>query len=106
MNKHSRLAFALIAFALFAIAGCTGDEINPLDDVVAERFLGSAPVSVSGPDADNDGAVDAATDMLTGRRFDLTPSGFTIASGDVSSTAPAGSDFGVAGGELDVDGDQ
>jgi hypothetical protein len=106
MSKHSRIFLAVLAFAIAAITSCTGAEIDPGDNVVAGRFIGGTAVSVSGPDADDPNAVSIADDMVDGRRFDLTPSGITIASGDVSSEAPAGSDFGIANGTLDVSGDQ
>jgi hypothetical protein len=105
MTNHSRIfAFAILA-AIALLSACnSGPGLG--DNVIAERFLGSAPVAVSGPDAGNDAAVDEAAEMLTGRRFDLTPSGFTISSGPVNSLGPASSDYGVAGGTLGVSGDQ
>ena len=105
MSKHSRIALTLTAFAVMLGASCTGPLPVPTDDVVAGRFVGSSPVSVSGPDSDDPEILSITDDMVSGRRFDLTPSGFTIASGDVTSEAPAGSDFGIADGELDVAGD-
>jgi hypothetical protein len=106
MKMHSRIAsLILIAIALVA-AGCTGADELPFGDVAAERFLGSAPLDISGPDADDPAITGIASDMVSERRFDLTPSGFTISSGNVNSTAAAGSDFGVGGGTLDVSGDQ
>jgi hypothetical protein len=105
MSKHSRIAILFTVLAIAVLSSCTGSDLGSIGNVAADRFVGSAPVNVSGPDADNGTVVSIADDMVTGRRFDLTPSGFAIASGDVSSTAPAGSDFGVAGGTLDVSGD-
>jgi len=103
MNKLSVVP-VLTLFAALVLSACQSGG-GGLQNSIAQQFLGSAPVSVSGPDADNEAAVNASEDMVTGRRFDLTPSGFTIASGNVNSTAAAGSDFGVAGGTLDVSGD-
>src|SRR5687767_10349817 len=108
MLKHSLAFLTALALTAFLLPACDtlgGGLFDPVEELVAERFVGSGPINVSGPDADNDEAVDVASDMLTGRRFDLTPDGFTISSGDVSSEAPAGSDFGVEDGTLDVDGD-
>ena len=106
MSKHSRIAIAVLSLVALGVTSCIGSGIDLGDNVAANFFVGSASVNVSGPDADNPTAVAIADDMVQGRRFDLTPSGFTIGSGDVSSEAPAGSDFGVADGTLDVSGDQ
>ena len=105
MSKHSLIAAIILALAI-AATSCIGSGVELGDNVVAERFLGSSPVSVSGPDSDDGTMVSIADDMVSGRRFDLTPSGFTIASGDITSEAPPGSDFGVSDGTLDVSGDQ
>lgn len=104
MSKHSRTAFALLVCTIL-LSACTGGGQALGDNVAANFFVGSVSVDVSGPDADDPAKVAIADDMVQGRRFDLTPSGFTIASGDVTSEAPAGSDFGVANGTLDVAGD-
>jgi hypothetical protein len=103
MTKHYLLSGLLGALLLMA-GGCISGG-GKLENVIAQRFLGSAPVSVSGPDAGNAGAADEAADMLTGRRFDLTPTGFTISSGPVDSEGAAFSDYGIGSGTLDVEGD-
>jgi hypothetical protein len=105
MSKHSRIATALLALAILA-ASCTGGGPDLGGNVAANFFVGSAAVNVSGPDADDPTAVSIADDMVEGRRFDLTPSGFSIASGDVSGQAAPGSDFGISDGTMAVSGDE
>ncbi len=106
MVKHSRFFLSAIAAAAFALLSACDSGPSLGNNVFAERFLGSAPVNISGPDAGNAGAEDAAADMLTGRRFDLTPTGFTINSGPVQSEGSGGSDYGIGSGTLGVSGDQ
>ena len=71
MSKHSRIAILLFMLAVLAVAGCTGADDLPFGNVAADRFLGSGPLNITGPDADDPEVAGIASDMVTGRRFDL-----------------------------------
>jgi hypothetical protein len=94
------------ALAALALSACNseGDDFDL--DLKADSFLGGTPSNVSGPDADNADATDEASAMLTGRKFDFTPNGFTLASGNVNSEPVENSDYGIAGGTMSLDGDE
>jgi hypothetical protein len=95
-----RPAFAALA-AVLILSSCGGTDIE--QQLGANLFLGGSVSSFSGPDGADTFAQDTARDALTGASFDLTPSGFTLSSGPVSSDS--GGTFGLGSGTLGVDGD-
>jgi hypothetical protein len=96
------LGLALIAFAALLLAGCGGS-----DPVVqhAQALLGGSLSNFGGAAGADLDARAVAREMATGRSYDFMPSGFTVAAGAVTSTAPSGSDFGDGAGTLTVNGD-
>lgn len=87
---------------LFWLASCGGGT-GSQDLLGANSFLGGSLSNFTGPDGADTSAQDTARDVLGGASFDLTPSGFTLSSGPVSSDS--GGTFGLGSGTLDISGD-
>jgi hypothetical protein len=100
-----RTLFLIMLALLGLLLTACDTEGDDLADLRADTFTGGTPTNVSGPDADNDAARAEAEAMLAGRNFELTPGGFSLSSGPVNSEPVDGSDYGVAGGDLSLDGD-
>jgi hypothetical protein len=92
---------AVLAAVMFA--ACGGSSIDLVQH--ANSFDGGALSNYGGADGENADARAIAREMASGRNYDFTPSGFTIAAGDASSNGPNGSPFGVGNGSLAVSGD-
>jgi len=103
--KFGRLALlglATLAASAVALASCGSG--TSLLDMKAKSFEGGSLSNFGGADGGNTADRNIAKEMAEGRNFDFTPTGFTFASGPVSSSSEGG-DFGFGGGSMAVDGD-
>jgi hypothetical protein len=95
------LRIIFLCTLLFLLTGCGGSD--PLD-LFAESFTGGQLSGFSGAGSSDPNGRATAEELTEERSFDLTPGGFEIESGTISSEPPAGSQFGVGSGSLNVDG--
>lgn len=100
-RKASLVLLLLLSVLSLGLSSCGGTEA-----VVehAQLLLGGSLSNFSGPDGADPDLRAVAREMATGREYDLTPLGFTIAAGAATSTAPLGSDFGDAWGDVVING--
>lgn len=101
MQVKHYAARVLAALAAGSLVACGGTDLE--EQLGADRFLGGSISNFTGPDGADPAAQDTARDVLGGASFDLTPSGFSLSSGPISSDS-AGT-FGLGSGTLSVNGD-
>jgi len=102
LKTHMRLLTLLALAALLIAAGCGGPtgQVN----TKAGKFSGSAIADFSGPAGDDVDARQVARQLMVNRAYDFTESGFTLNSGNASTTAPGNVSFGSGSGQLTLGG--
>lgn len=104
MKTITTILLSLAAVAtVMAFASCGGTNTNLIQN--AGSFDGGALSNFGGVDGANTDARAIARDMASGRNYDFTPVGFTIAAGSAASNGPNGSPFGVGNGSIALAGD-
>lgn len=104
MRKMKTALFIVLPTCFLWLASCSGGDTAP-GGQHAQSLLGGSLAAFSGADGDDPDARAVAREMATGRLYDFTPSGFTVAAGTVTTLGVLGSDFGDATGTLAVNGD-